>query len=64
MPNARAQEVRTRFETVAAALTAANANYSVTVGLAEAQPGDNLHDLIAHADADLLLARRPRETTD
>jgi diguanylate cyclase (GGDEF)-like protein len=58
MPNARAQEVRARFETVAAALTAVNPKYSVTVGLAEAQPGDNLNDLISRADADLLQARR------
>jgi PleD family two-component response regulator len=35
-----------------------NAVHSVTVGLAEADPVDSLHELIARADADLLEARR------
>jgi len=58
MPNLSAPEARPRFETIAAVLTTANANHSVTFGLAEAEPADGLEELIARADADLLQARR------
>jgi diguanylate cyclase (GGDEF)-like protein len=60
MPNLREPEARARFEKVAAALTAANAEYSVTFGLAEAEPADSLQELIARADAELLEVRRAR----
>jgi PleD family two-component response regulator len=43
-------------------LTAANANHSVTFGLAEAELVDSLEELIARADADLLEARRSGQT--
>jgi diguanylate cyclase (GGDEF)-like protein len=58
MPNLSAPEARARFERIAAILTAANAEHSVTFGLAEAEPADSLQELIARADADLLEARR------
>ena len=57
MPNLTAPEARVRFEKIAAALTAIDAEHSVTVGLAEAEPADSLLELIARADADLLEAR-------
>jgi diguanylate cyclase (GGDEF)-like protein len=60
MPNLRAPEARARFEKVAVELTAANAEYSVTFGLAEAEPTDSLQELIARADAELLEVRRAR----
>jgi diguanylate cyclase (GGDEF)-like protein len=62
MPNLRASEARVRFERIAAALTAANANHSVMFGLAEAEPTDTLQALIGRADADLLQARRSGHT--
>jgi diguanylate cyclase (GGDEF)-like protein len=58
MPNVSAPSARGRFDQIAAALTAVNAEHSVTVGVAEADPADSLQDLIARADADLLEARR------
>jgi diguanylate cyclase (GGDEF)-like protein len=58
MPSLNAPEARARFEKIAAVLTAANAEHSVTFGLAEAEPADDLQGLIARADADLLEARR------
>jgi diguanylate cyclase (GGDEF)-like protein len=58
MPNLSAPEARARFERIAAILTAANAEHSVTFGLAEAEPADSLQELIARTDADLLEARR------
>ena len=64
MPNLSAREARARFEPIAAALTAIDAEHSVTVGLAEADPADSLQDLIARADADLLQARRPGHSND
>ena len=60
MPNLRASEARVRFEKIAAALTAVNAEHSVTYGLAEAEPTDSLQELIARADAELLEVRRAR----
>jgi diguanylate cyclase (GGDEF)-like protein len=58
MPNISAAEVRTRFETIAAALSAARAHHSVTFGIAAAEPQESLKELLARADADLLEARR------
>jgi PleD family two-component response regulator len=57
MPNLSPSEARGRFERIAALLTAADPNHSVTFGLAEAEPADGLQELIARADADLLQAR-------
>ena len=64
MPNLSAREARARFEPIAAALTAIDAEHSVTVGLAEADPADSLQVLIARADADLLQARRSGHSND
>jgi diguanylate cyclase (GGDEF)-like protein len=64
LPKLSAAEARARFEEIAAALTAADAEHSVTFGLAEAEPGDSLQDLIARADADLLEARHPVKRND
>jgi diguanylate cyclase (GGDEF)-like protein len=60
MPNLNASEAGTRFEKIAALLTAADAKHSVTFGLAEAEPADTLQELLARADADLLRTRRSR----
>jgi diguanylate cyclase (GGDEF)-like protein len=64
MPNLSAGEARARFEKIAAALAAADADHSVTFGLAEAEPADSLQELIARADADLLEARHSRTSND
>jgi diguanylate cyclase (GGDEF)-like protein len=64
MPNLTGPEARARFETIAAALKAIDAEHSVTFGLAEAEPADSLQELIARADADLLEARRSSQTND
>jgi diguanylate cyclase (GGDEF)-like protein len=64
MPNLSGSEARGRFEKIAAALTEVNAEYSVTFGLAEAEPADSLQELIARADADLLEARRSVQSND
>ena len=58
MPNLSAPQARARFEKITAALTAVNAEHSVTLGVAEDEPADSLQELIARADADLLEARR------
>jgi diguanylate cyclase (GGDEF)-like protein len=60
MPNLSAAEARVRFETIAAALSTAEAAHSVSFGLAESEPDDDLEELIARADANLLGARRSR----
>jgi diguanylate cyclase (GGDEF)-like protein len=64
MPNLTGPEARARFKTIAAALTAIDAEHSITFGLAEAEPADSLQALIARADADLLEARRSGQTND
>ena len=58
MPNLNAHEARARFEKIAAALAAVDADHSITFGIAEAEPADSLQDLIARADADLIEVRR------
>src|SRR6266511_3810974 len=50
-------EARARFEKIAAVLAAADADHSITFGLAEAGPAEGLQELIARADADFLQAR-------
>ena len=58
MPNATPQTAHQRFQAITAALAAIDADHSITYGLAEAQPTDHLHDLIARADTQLLNTRR------
>jgi diguanylate cyclase (GGDEF)-like protein len=57
MPNVTTAEATSRFESIAAALTAVGTGHSVTFGLAEAQAGDSLEDLIGRADNALIAAR-------
>lgn len=58
MPNLSALEARTRFQKIAAALAAVSPDHSITFGLAAAEPYENLQELLARADTDLLAARR------
>jgi diguanylate cyclase (GGDEF)-like protein len=58
MPSLTAVEAKSRFEEIAATLRGADTGHAVTFGLAEAEPGDNLEDLILRADDALLTARR------
>jgi diguanylate cyclase (GGDEF)-like protein len=62
MTNVAAREARARLETIAAAVAAVDPEHSVTFGLAEAEPGEDLQELIRRADADLLEARRSRKS--
>jgi diguanylate cyclase (GGDEF)-like protein len=62
MPNLKISEARERFARIVAALKAVDERHSVTFGLAEADPKDTMQELIARADADLLQARRPRQS--
>jgi len=64
MPNLSASEARARFEKIATALAGADAEHSITFGLAEAEPADGLQELIARADADFLEARHSRTRND
>ena len=64
MPGLNAAAAAARFDAIAKALKAVDAEHSVPVGLAEAQPGDDLEKLLARADADLLDTRRPGTGTD
>jgi diguanylate cyclase (GGDEF)-like protein len=64
MPNLGLREAKARFEKIAAVLAAADADHSVTFGVAEAEPADSLQELIARADAGLLEARRSRTSND
>jgi diguanylate cyclase (GGDEF)-like protein len=64
MPNVDLREARARFEKIAATLAAVNADYSVTFGLAEADPAESLQELVARADAALLEGRRSRKRDD
>src|SRR5436190_9987653 len=64
MPNLGVHEARARFEKIAAVLAAADADHSITFGLAEAEPADSLQELIARADADFLEARHSPTSND
>jgi diguanylate cyclase (GGDEF)-like protein len=61
MPDLTRAAAKVRMEKIAAALTAADAQHSITFGLAEHEPVDGLKELIGRADADLLEARSSRE---
>ena len=64
MSNLGVPEARARFEKIAAALAAADADHSITFGLAAAEPADGLQELIARADADFLEARNSPTSND
>jgi diguanylate cyclase (GGDEF)-like protein len=57
MPGLNHAGARARFDEIGAALKVVDADHSVSVGLAEAKPGDDLEGLLARADADLLETR-------
>jgi diguanylate cyclase (GGDEF)-like protein len=61
MPGLSKAGAAERFTEIGRELKAVAAHYSISVGLAEARPGDDLETLLARADADLLESRR-RET--
>ncbi|MBD0291178.1 MAG: GGDEF domain-containing protein, partial [Thermoleophilia bacterium] len=63
LPNVNPLEARGRMEKISAAVRGASDGHSVTFGLAAAEPRDTLEDVIARADADLLEARRSRESS-
>ena len=60
MPNVSGPEAIARFKEIVAALKAVNREHSVSFGIAAADRGDSLQDLLARADAALLEARRSR----
>jgi len=64
MPNLSALEARTRFQMIAAALTAVSPDHSIAFGLAAAEPAEDLQELLARADTDLLEARRVEKSSD
>jgi diguanylate cyclase (GGDEF)-like protein len=62
-PNMSAAQARARFDQIAAVLTQLDPAHSISFGVAEAEPGENLQRLIIRADTDLLQARESRRTT-
>ena len=57
MPDLSPNEARARFARIAHELAAVDAEHSISIGLAQAWPGEDLKALIARADADLLRLR-------
>ncbi len=57
MPDVTPPEARARFGRIALTLAAIDREHSISFGLAQAWPGENLDALIARADADLLRLR-------
>lgn len=57
MPDLSASEARARFARIAHQLAAVDSEHSISIGLAQAWPGEDLRALIARADADLLRLR-------
>jgi diguanylate cyclase (GGDEF)-like protein len=64
MPGLNEPGAAARFAAIGNALKAVDVQHSVSVGLAVAQPGDNLEALLARADANLLESRRPEPGAD
>jgi diguanylate cyclase (GGDEF)-like protein len=64
MPNLSAAEARARFKKITAALTAVSPDHSIAFGLAAAEPAEDLQELLARADTDLLEARRVDKSSD
>ena len=58
MPSLRAAEAKSRFTQIVATLSEADTGHSVTFGLAEAEPADDVEAVIVRADNALLTARR------
>lgn len=57
MPHVDIPQANDRFELIAETLNTIHPEHSISFGLAQAGPGDELDELIAHADANLLDAR-------
>lgn len=65
MPDLGAAEAEARFELIAATLREADDAHSITFGLAELNPAaDNLDEMIARANDELLEKRRARSSSD
>ena len=64
MPNITAAAARRRLEQISPALQAGERPRSISFGLAELQPGDDLEQLVARADQALLSSRHRREVPD
>jgi diguanylate cyclase (GGDEF)-like protein len=64
MANMSEGAARSRLEHVAADLAAIDAEHSITFGLANAEPADDLGELIARADGNLLNTRRSNRDHD
>jgi diguanylate cyclase (GGDEF)-like protein len=58
MSNVDAPEARIRFDLINRALAVVDPGYSVSVGLAQARPGESLEGMIERADAELFRTRR------
>jgi diguanylate cyclase (GGDEF)-like protein len=62
LPNVRRAQAQQRFDSIAAAFTAATGGRSISFGLAELEPGDDLQRLVERADRELYASRRSRDT--
>lgn len=62
MPNCALNAAKDRMEAVANRLRKADAQHSITFGLAALEAGEGIDELIARADADLLEHRRRRRS--
>jgi diguanylate cyclase (GGDEF)-like protein len=62
MPNTGADQAHARFDEIADILRVLNPEHSISFGVAEAEPDDNLQSLISRADEGLLESRVPRDS--
>jgi diguanylate cyclase (GGDEF)-like protein len=63
MPNLNAPEARARFQKITQTLAAVDTHNSLSFGLAQADPAEDLNALITRAHADLLKIRHARANT-
>ncbi len=64
MPNLNAPEARARFQQITQTLATVDANYSISFGLAQADPAEDLNALITRAHAALPTLRHARASSD
>ena len=62
MPNTGSDQARARFDEIAHILRVLNPKHSISFGVAEAEPDDNLQSLISRADEGLLESRASRDS--
>jgi PleD family two-component response regulator len=62
MPNTGAGQAQARFDEIADILRVLNPEHSISFGVAEAEPADNLQSLISRADEGLLGSRASRDS--